>query len=392
MNRNDFDVPPVFDVPADVRARIEARVLPNLSDDEPQRQRPKGAWLAIAAAVAVFVAGGLVMLVSRPNNLATTAAPTVYTLAEATPLERCWQSAKRSPTPYPDPSAWQEVMAVQSLQSTILALRANGKPVFCETTPFRVSLSTLDADLDYAEGTKTAALLRTDTGTVAGVVDPSWSKVMVEVFAPNGDGYSAGARVTDGLFVMATPMSKLDKISVRPADEGPWLTLPEPHPAFSTVEPQHPSGDRTTPLGKQLGECLAKSGKGADETASWNPGAVVGSGGVTVIMTVNPGGVGACYEQRERTQFLPYLTRTADTDKPKLLPVMPAVGELPLMAGQAPAAATLMRVTFTDNTILDVPITAGTFAALPSPTAGPPVSCVLLDQNNREIYTGPFGA
>lgn len=389
MNRNDFDVPPVIDVPADVRDRIEARVLSNLTE-ETQRPRPK-AWLAIAAAAAVFVAGGLVMWISRPSQeIGTAAAPTVDTMAEPTAIERCWQSAQHSPSAYPGRSAWQQVMAVVEPRSTVTAVLAGGKPMFCETTPFRVTLSPLDADPAYADGTKTVALLRTDSGTIAGVADPSWSKVMVEVKAKNGDGYSGETGINSGLFVMQTPLSKLESVSVRKDDNSPWLPLPAPPAPFTTVEPHYPPGDRATPLGKQLGECLDKAGEGAEETAGWSPGAMVEAGGERLFMTVIPGGVGACYQQQsQRATFMPYLTDTV-ADKPKLLPVAPTVGDLPLMAGEVPPGAVRMRVTFTDNSTKDIPVTASTFAAVIENKAIQPVHVVLYGEGDRELYRGSF--
>jgi hypothetical protein len=387
MNRNYFDVPPLIDVPADVRDRIQARVLPRLSEQE---RRPRTtAWIAAAAAAGVFVAGGLVMVVSQPEVDAPK--PVLDTDVSAQPLDRCWRSAQQQEpvAKYPDRSTWQSVLTVEGPKSTVTALRANGKPLFCETTLSGVTLSAPDADPAYADGTRTGGVLVTDTGTVAGVADPSWRRLYVMGNAANGDGYGGEARVADGLFVYQAPMNAV-QVKVSP-DDATWLTLPKPSPPFGTVEPGFTPGDRASAAGKQLGQCLdaAKAGGETGEIASWNPGAIVEHGGQRLVMMVNAAGVGACYQQSQRTQLMPYLGKTVSGKKPDLLPVAPTVGGLSLTAGQAPPEATSLRMTFTDNSTKDISVTAGTFAVLSSPNAGPPVSCVLFDRNNREIYAGP---
>ncbi|MET0135278.1 MAG: hypothetical protein ABW215_16995 [Kibdelosporangium sp.] len=394
MNVNDFDVPPTIDVPADARDRIEARVLPHLADEQPSSR--SRLWLA-AAAVAALLAGGAVVLAAQPESRPEPDPERTLDIAKAaTELDRCWAAAQQSgdSARFPDRAEWQPVLSVTGHKSTVTAVKTNGRPIFCETTKTRVTLSDPGAEPAYAPDTRTGAALVTDVGTIAGVADPSWPQVFVQVTAANKDGYAGPAQQKDGLFVFMSVMSPLGgSITVSRGQDDSRIPIPQPQPAVSVADPRYPPGDRASERGILLGQCLAKDPSVID-AASWSPGAMVAASGERLIMATNPAGTSACFQQAERTQFMAYLAPVTLPAKPTLLPVTPSVGGRPVVTGLLPAGTARLQLTFAGGGTVDADVLGGTFAALLPPEAGAPatISCKAFGREGQLLYTGPLGA
>jgi hypothetical protein len=394
---NDFKVPPMADVPPEVRARIESRVLPKLDADRRSR-----VWLPATAAGIALLVSGIVAVVhpgGGPKHPDTN--PSVIELAVdsnqvSTELDRCWQAARQhaKEVTYPDRTEWRPVMSLDARLSTITAIQTGSGPLFCETTNGSVTLSPPGAAPAYAKGTKTGALLATVNGTIAGVVDPSWPKLQVMVTGKDRDGLGGPATQKDGLFIFPSFLSAVDEtVKVGPGDN-PQFVLPKPARPFGTVEPSYPAGDRSTPRGQQLGECISESGTAVPDADSWNPGAMVQSNGELLIMAANNGGVSACFRQSQRTQFMAYISRTTSVTEPKLLPVAPTLGGRDLVSGLLPPGVATMRLTFANQATMDADVRDNTFAALLPAGAGAPktITCQLLGASDQILYTGPLAA
>jgi hypothetical protein len=394
MNGNNFNVPPVADVPAEARDRIEARVLPYLTDEQ-HGSRSK-LWLA-SAAVVTLLAGGAVVLATQPESRPEPGPGPILDIAKATSeLDRCWEAARQSGDAdrFPDRAEWQPVLSVTGHKSTVTAVKAKGRPVFCETTKTRVTLSDPRAEPAFVPGTKTGAVLVTEVGTIAGVVDPSWSQTFVDATAKNKDGYNGPAQQKDGLFVFMSVVSPLNgSITVRPGADDPPMSLPQPHPPINVVDSLYPPGDRTSERGKLLGECMAGDA-GAIDAQSWSPGAMVEANGERMIMATNPAGTSACLQQSERTQFMSYLAPAGPSAKPTPLPIAPSVGGRPLIAGLLPVGTTRLQLTFAGGTTTDAEVLGRTFAALLPPGAGAPgtITCKAFGHEGQMLYTGPLGS
>jgi hypothetical protein len=387
MNQNDFDVPPMIEVPPDVRDRIEARVLPHLTDE---RDGPRTkVWLAAAAAV-VVLAGLVVALTARSHRDEVEPAPAP---SSSGALDRCWAAVQllSGVARFPDRAQWRPVLSVDGPKSTILAFETADRPLFCEVTAAKVTLSDPRADPAYAQGTKTGVTFITDNGAVAGVADPSWPSVVVDVKAQNKDGYSGPAQVKDGVFVFISVVSTVEgEFAVRPGQGAAAISVPRPAPPLTAPNSGFPRADRTSPEGKLLDECISKAGGGIDAD-TWNAAVVVEAGKERLIMVTNPGGTGACYQQNQRAQLMSYLTTTLPAAKPEPLPIAPTLGDRVLVAGVVPAGVTrLQLITNENNSPVEAKLGSNTFAALLPPNRDV-VSCKMFGAQGQVIYEGPIG-
>jgi hypothetical protein len=382
MNRDDFEVPAMMDVPPDAYQRIEARVLADQARDSRSKL-----WLAAAAAI-VLVAGGVAMVTTQSSEPAPPAGQMLP--GSPDPLDRCWEALQRTSRDdvVPDRALWQPVATASEPMSTVTAIKAGDKRFFCETTKSHVTVSDPDATPGYVSGAKTGSLLLTDNA-VAGFVDPSWPEVVVEVTAKNKAGYSGNAKVKDGMFVFVSVLTADGTVTVGPGGHGQMVALPEPPPPLAWSDLGLPRGDRTSERGKLLGQCITEAGESVD-SKSWGPGAMVEAGGERLIMATNPLGAGACFQQRDNAQFMPDMT-TLPKNAPTVLGIAPTVGGKRLVAGVVPAAAVRTQLTLGDNTVVDADTANSTFAAL-VPADTDVTSCKVFGPDNQVIYTGPLAS
>jgi hypothetical protein len=310
-------------------------------------------------------------------------------------LDRCWQATQQLSrvAQYPDRSGWWPVLSIAGPNSNVIAMRTpDSKPLFCETTRTGVSLSNPDVQTRYAPGTQTGSVFVSDIGTVAGVVDPAWDQVLVEVTSRDKDSFSGPATLKDGLFVFTSRVSTLDgTITVRASDRNPRLPLPYPAALYGTADPLPIPADRTSAAGKLLGECLGRA-QGVIDAATWQADAVVEANDERLIMATNTAGTSACYQQPQRTVFMPYLSRTVPTHGPELLPVISSVGGEPVIAGLLPSGGFRMQLTLADNTVLNSVTKNHAFAILLPPNVGTlqTINCKVFGQDNKELYAGPL--
>ena len=244
-------------LPPGLRTQLRAEF-----DEATTRKRTLSTPVLAAAAAVALLAGTVFVLRQTPDpSTATTAAydPAVAKVA----LDRCWSAVRtRNATArFPDRSLWTPVFTVGDSQLGVVAARADGKPLFCQTTPTTATVS------DPA----TAALFSRE-GVVAGESD---DQVALTVATPIGST-TVHAELRDHLFVALTSTNLTGaRITAGPPD-GPQQTLIPTSPAIALRDhPDSPFADRTSPEGIALGDCLSRAAKPVVDPDSYEPGAFV---------------------------------------------------------------------------------------------------------------------
>lgn len=418
MNVDDeFGIPPMRDVPPAVAYRVEQRVFEDLPGGA---RRTTIRWIGAAAVAAVIVVASIsaVDLAGGSGTAGTNAAgqseqadggAQTLDIAKATSdLDRC-QQAVRADNRFPARSLWQPIFQVDGSGSTVTAARVSGKPVFCEITPATITISVPGAVPGYAAGSRTGTLLVTSAGTIAGVLDPAWQSARISVTSPDEDSYSGPVSNRDGLFVFVSPLHAAGAgITVVNAGSSGAVPQPLPPPSSSAItvdDSGMPAGDRSSPRGEALGDCLDHAESNVVDGDTWNAGAMVQVGGERLIMAVNPSGIGACLQQTGRTQFMTHVAGlpSAASSRPTLADVAPALADQPLLAGTVPRAATRMELLLDGGTTVAADVANGTFTALlphsaeSQPATGGPVvkdlaaiTCHIFDATGRALYAGPL--
>lgn len=420
MNVDDeFEMPPMRDVPATVARRVEQRVFDNLPGDG---RRTTTRWIGVAAAAAAIVvasisaadlAGGSGAANTNAAGRSEQAGGGEQTLTldvakAGSDLDRC-QQAVRGDNRFPARSLWRPVFQVNGSGITVTAARVSGKPVFCEITPAAITISVPGAVPSYAAGSRTGALLVTSAGTVAGVLDPAWRSARISITSPDKDKYGGPVLNRDGLFVFVSPLHAAGSaITVVDAGSSGAVPQPLPPPSSSTItvdDSGMPAGDRSSPRGKALGDCLDHAESSVVDGDTWNAGAMVQTGNERLIMAVNPRGIGACLRQQGRTQFMTDVAvlPSVTSSRPMLADVAPVLADQPLLAGTVPDTASRMELVLDGGTEVEADVANGTFAVLlphsaeNRPAAGGEVvrnlaaiTCHVFDATGRTLYAGPL--
>jgi hypothetical protein len=403
MTDNDFTVPPVVDVPTEARIRIETRVLTGIGHP---RSRAR-LWTMAAAVAAVLVLCGLVTVTlssdtADDNTTAADSAPStqVPALPEAFPpalppseveyeMDRCALAAQQLPNKdqYPDRRTWQSIVSVESIASKLSAIRADGKLLFCETSMKKVTLSAPDGKPTPLPGTGAGALLVTADGAIAGAMDPSWKKVILEQTSKRdqSDKHNWYAQQKDGLFFTFSTSSGADtfSVTVRPDDTAPKVLLPKSL-GTSVDNPPYPPGDRTSARGKLLAQCLEKVAGAVPDAPTWQPGAMAEAGGERVIMATNPAGTSACYTDGKSAEFYPYLSTNSTSQFPigaVPLQVPATLGGRTLSAGSMANIGARLQLVFPDKTSIDADVLNNSYAVL-LPAKSAPISRIQMNLYN----------
>ncbi|TCO65755.1 hypothetical protein [Actinocrispum wychmicini] len=380
MIDNDFEVPPATDVPADVRTRIETKVLAGI------RRTPRTRVLAFAAAAAAVVAVCGVVVATLGSN--STSMPPAGRQVEQVPalpegfppamppsqagyeMDRCALAIQQLPNKdqYPARQTWQSLVVVGSMFSRLSAIRADGKLLFCETTVNKVTVSAPDGKAQPLPGTKGGVLLVTEFGAIAGTVDPTWSRPIVQETTTDGDTHDSPAQRLNGMFLttLGSPPSDDTTLSVRGQDNGEKLALPRTLGAVVDNPPYPPAG-RTSERDRKLSECLAKVKGGVPDANLWQAGAMAEAGGERLIMATNPAGTSACHDKGQTATFLPMLAENLPTvfeGGAVSLSVPSTLGGHRLVAGSMGNLVARMELTFPGGKPMDADVLNNSFAVL----------------------------
>lgn len=391
---DELRLPPRRELPPEIKARMRATVTSGLA-----QRRPRGRILAAAAAVIVFAVGAVVITqLHRPHHDTQTAvAPSPDVFA------RCWAGVVRSgKTGVPDVSTWAEVAIAHDGDDTVVAFTAAGKPMFCETTATTVTLSDPNATPRYAAGTHTALLLTTGTGLVAGIADPDWPGVELEM----PDGLGIAAVDTAGPSRQFTAFTQTD-----PATTRFWTRRyvqrqnlppqraelpPAPAPLFSMVD--RPA-DNSTPAGHVLTACLDNVPQPPADRDAYTAGALLADGQNQVVLARAPGHTIVCVAQPipgnpSTLSYHLYRDNFIGDSIPVRRFSVPALGSKVPFIGIVPSSGTSMTADFGPAGLSNVPIVNGTFATwLPAgaqpvdPTKGE-TWVKVLDSSGTPLFNG----
>ncbi|WP_116114690.1 hypothetical protein [Amycolatopsis ruanii] len=344
-------LPPRRELPPEVRERMRATVRAGLA---PRRGRA----LAAAAAVVLLVGGALIgAQFLRPAEPVAGAGGGVD--------DRCWAAiASAGQAGQVPPRAEWQVTGRRALgDDVVTSYLAGGKPVFCETTATTVTVSDPGAAPASAPGSRTGLLLRTGTGLVAGVADPLWPRI--ELSLADGLGVTVEpVTPASGVFTAftgtgpATPLWAGMSVEGQTARPGPRVELPPaPAPLVSVVDVP---GDRSSPAGRALGECLAALAESPDDADGYQPGAMLENGPYRVVLGRSAEHTIACVSGPAGA------TLQLDTFVGRSIPVrrlsVPAQGGKVPFVGIAPRSAASMVADFGTGEPVTVPVVNGTFA------------------------------
>ena len=363
---NDIDVPDDRPIPTDVLNRLDETLTLGIDAPAPRR-RGRTLWLAAAAAVVVLLGAAIVF--STQGEGTRTAADRAKMAAA---LDHCWstvQSQGRA-AKFPNRSSWRSVFQVVSPSVTVTAIRVAGKPVFCEDSLLNTTVTDPDAPPTAVGGSRTAILLDSPMGTVAGVADPTWHKVHVsmDLFLPHGDDPASGDATTqDGLFVYA-PASAYGVYGL--VNSAPARVTNGSNPAATPVRVPWPPVDWMTVKHGTFKDCLALfPSSNPDVRTSWTAGASVASTDDRFHMTtaVNAeGDVAAC---TWGAGISPVFTIT-DRGRPERIRIRPDMicmftinsDPVPVLAGRVHPTTTRLELVLPNGTTVTTPIDRTTFA------------------------------
>ncbi|MGW5050371.1 hypothetical protein [Actinokineospora sp. NPDC004072] len=405
-DRVEFAVPAVREVPDEVRDRVAARVLAI-----PQERKGRGlAVLGAAAAAAGLLVGAVGMWGGGDQGgevigaagqggapmraLGISPEAPLDASRAAASLDRCWAAATGLGASVPPRDEWSAVFQVTNELVTVTAVRAAGTPLVCELTAAAVSLSDPALTPAYVEGSRTAALLTTPNGTVAGLLDATWAGARVATTAPSRDRYEAEVVHKDGIFAFLSPIApdKVAATTIRPNGGGAERVLPK---AGAPLVDAGPSMDRSSERERLLRACIeqAKDHRAVPDAASWTPGATAaGADGSRVVIATHGNGVGACFRQGERADFIALAALPpAGGAGVKVAPIVPVVGGQRLIAGTTSREAVRMEVELPDGDVVEADAANGTFALLlPAAADVTSLVCRVYAADGSTIYQGPL--
>ncbi|TDD50730.1 hypothetical protein [Saccharopolyspora elongata] len=401
-------LPPRRELPPEVRARLRGRVEAGMS------ARHRGRVVAASAAVVLLAAGAVIGVQVARSQLVETPAAAPPDATTRT-LDRCWNAVRAAGKTgqVPDRSEWVNASITEQGDDVVAAFTAGGKPVFCETTSTTVTMSDPNAEPSYATGSRTALLLYTSTGVAAGVADPTWPRIMLSM--PDGLGVSESDVATDTRqftsFTLTNPATtrlwaqRLDEYKPEPSGQGepgqpgqgepgrpgqgepelsgqgepeqprqgqgrvnwPRAELPAPPaPLLSLIDR---AGDRTSPAGRALGECLAGLAEPPADRDGYQPGVLVEDGPYRVVLGRTAQHAVACTTEPDPANPAGKIHRLhTDTFVGQSIPVrrlaVPGLGkdgEKIAFVGIVPPSGASMIADFSLGQPSDVPVANGTF-------------------------------
>ncbi|KFU83211.1 hypothetical protein SAMN04489729_3941 [Amycolatopsis lurida] len=419
---DDLGLPGRRELPPEVLDNLRMSLREGMG--KPERRR----WpiAAAAAAVVLVLAGALVttVLIREPDRQGPVVANPDFSLdrpkAEEA-MNRCWaalQTRGRAAS-FPARDAWvpQFTVAPSWTSVTVVAVRAGDKTFFCETTSITVTVSDPDTVPSYATGTKTAALLTSHAGTVAGVADPGWEKM--EIFSRTADS-TASSEVpifrNGNLFVLLSqskPSRTTYSVGPYTGQPGDGVTVaphalrPAPEPAVTEIDRVPPVvPDRGTPAGEFFQTCVEGAAEPLPDVDVYETGTLLEGDDVKVVaarlgdrFVVCQGGLG--YRDGTSEYYRLFSDQTTERRPVRKLSTETLGGSEQGGADSAknpfigivPRTATTVKLDFGAGKKVDATVTDGTFAVWrpESTEAMDPnaqVGVVVLDAGGKTLHEG----
>ncbi|MFK0243830.1 hypothetical protein ACIQUM_03965 [Amycolatopsis azurea] len=388
---DDLGLPGRRELPPEVLDNLRMSLREGMG--KPVRRR----WPIVAAAAAVVgvLAGALVtaVLIREPDGTGPVVANPDFSLdwpKAVKSMDRCWAAiqAQGRAASFPARAGWEpQFTVVGEAAVTVVAVMVGDKPFFCETTRTSATVSDPDDKPIYTDGGKTAALLMTDGGTVAGVADPSWPKVEITGQNESASPFRDLPIFRRGnLFVYLgrmKPARTAYSVGPTPGEQSrqvpyqaPYLLPQASLPAASVIDrPEKP--ERESTAGAFFKVCTEGAFEAVPDVDAYRAGALLERDDVAVVLArlgdevvVCQGGVGyqdgksafyRAFPQRLdppssigplRTETVGNVDRNGNEVKPRNS-----------YTGTVPEAAAAVKLDFGTGATVDATVSNGTFAA-----------------------------
>jgi hypothetical protein len=402
-------LPPYDPIPDHVRDRIRHKVQTRIR--KPRLRTP----IAVAASVALLAAGTLVITTksSTPFGPAT---PMFTDIA----MDRCWAAIEKSgkTSLYPPRAAWRVTVAQTPVDTplTVVGIATTEMPFFCQTTDMTVTVSSPAIKPEYLADHRTALLMMTGNGVLAGVIDPAWPAA--HLFVPPRAESLQVAR--EGMFIYPTRVDATTKVLAVRAERNfvvpndgpkPDVELPRPPvPEISMVDRPVPPPDRTSDRGRLLGACMADYHEiNLQDPDSYNPGAQAELGGSRMTMAVSDTWIAFCAYDADlgsfgqaHTSFIVAARRSEiDPNEPTDVRtgwISSKDGSRPTLGGAVPERTARMELTFENGNKIRPDVAKGTFVVI-VPREAPlddrgnvrgAITAQLFDSSGTLFYSGPL--
>jgi len=293
---DELGLPPRRELPDDVRMRLRAAVRQDMA-----KRRPSRVWYAAAAVVVLAVGAIVATQVIRHQPVAGPAQapppsqddPNPLTLdvqVATSSLDRCWaavQAAGKTDR-VPPREEWVPLFTTVMQADSVVAVTADGKPMFCETTETTVTLSDPEATPAYAPDTRTGLLLHSATGMVGGILAPDGYGLFLDSRTEDGDNMSQAiyfSPVTRQFVVVTASDPARTTLTINRQTQVGEKTLPAAPPPLLSVVDRPVTADRTSPAGRALGDCLAAAELDAvADAAAYAPGPLLETDEYRVVL------------------------------------------------------------------------------------------------------------
>jgi hypothetical protein len=307
-------------------------------------------------------------------------------------LDRCAADAPALPAR----ELWQPVFGVRMVGTTAVAAVVEGKPLICQTTEHGVTVTDPDATPSYVGDTRTGVLLNSPDGVLAGVVDPTWGTVGVNL-RDGATGLSIPADTRPGFFILVSDSAHLaDQIRLYEligdnSDPAGWdESLPIVAPPPPAVELVTGSAEATPDDAGLVGRCLAGTGTTGLEAGAGTPFRYDGR---LVVLRNGQNFGGTCvYEPKSGYT---YTENPADAVLRQATPVpdvrwhRPAHGQKSVAIGVLLVDAGSVRLHFATGEPVLLPVVNRTFVSPQQSEQRPVTSVQVYDRDDALLYEGP---
>ncbi|MFC0064770.1 hypothetical protein ACFFQW_13325 [Umezawaea endophytica] len=384
MNETPGITPP-RPLPPEVRERLRGEFERGVD----RRRVPAVPVLGAAAAV-VLLAGTVFVLRQVPDAEPTAAGgPGLDRVAAEAALDRCWAAVQSAGVAdrFPERSRWRPSFTVGDARLGVVAARADGRPLFCQTTATTATVT----DPSAAPGGGTTAALFSREGVVAGVTD-----VNRIVLANDGPVKSLLRTLDAGdrMFVALTDVNPgRTALTVRTTGPERVLAAPEAPAIVVRDRPDGPPPDRASDAGSALGACLDHSSTPVRDPDSYEPGATVLYPGGRFVLGRGARGVVSCRSDEQRTRAV--VTPVLGGDQPAVVNFPTAVAaDRQVVTGELSAEVASIEIGFDGGPPVPAAVANRTFVLLvPAEVGNPSVAAlhvVVRDAEGRVLLEGPW--
>ncbi|ALG14050.1 hypothetical protein [Kibdelosporangium phytohabitans] len=391
----DLNLPPYGEIPDDVRNRVRDKVQQRI------RKPKRGVPIAVAAGVALLATAAVVVTTRSEASVAPAQAQNEYDLA----MDRCWAAVERSGKTdvYPPRSTWRLTRALTASELVVVGMitpSSPKSPFFCQTTPATVTMSKPGATLRYAEGVRAAALLATDNGILAGVVETTWPAAYLA--GPEGGPMALDADRGTGAFIAPSRGDSTSKLTIGWSQD-PYAQPPQTHSSLPQAPtPEIDMVDRPWPA-PPSDRCTLHAGFALPPQSAYGSSAVIRQDKSLLIVTRGTARLGVCATDRldnlESTAAFKAGPPVFDLQPDEPLAFSTGLfGAKTTIGGAVPMSTARMQIEFANGVKAEPVVSNGTFAVIipdgvpldPARKDRPAVAATakLLDAAGATIYSG----